>query len=110
MTPDEMERVERLYAERNACVVAIVRLARNAGHRAGLRVDLEQPEWPVVSVELPTGQVSWHLPASLIADELPELEPHAQSWDGHDSAEKYRRLLAYHPPPIAPGSRRRPDR
>lgn len=37
----------------------------------------------MVYLELPTGQVSWHLPA------------HGIGFDGHSTAEKYRRVDAY---------------
>ncbi|MCP2339154.1 WDGH domain-containing protein [Actinomadura rupiterrae] len=57
--------------------------------------DEEAPDWPVLYVTLPTGQVSWH-----IAPRDLDLFHHvpvgaAAEWDGHDVEEKYRRLDAY---------------
>lgn len=86
------------YALRNDLVLAALTLARAAGLAAGVYIDPAAPDWPVVIIETPVGQVSWHLPA------------HPIPWDGHTTAEKYRRvdaLLAAYPPhpPHAHGER-----
>jgi hypothetical protein len=78
-TLDDAER----YDERNAAVVLCVGYAMRAGYEAGFRIDEEEPAWPVAFIELPTGQVSWHLP------EFP-LE-----WDGHQREEKYLRVKEF---------------
>lgn len=78
------------YDLRNDLVLAALAHARAAGLAAGVRIDPAEPAWPVVFIELPTGQVSWHLPQ------------HGQTWDGHTTAEKYERvhaLIAAYPPP-----------
>lgn len=58
--------------------------------------DPAEPDWPVIYVETPSGQLSWHLSK----DDLP-LFPHVQvveaydaraRWDGHTTEEKYRRV------------------
>jgi len=54
--------------------------ARRCGIEAGIRIDPEQPEWPVVFIELPTGQVSWHI------------AQHGREWDRHTTEEKYGRI------------------
>lgn len=77
------------YSLRNDLVLTALATARSAGLAAGVRLDPTEPAWPVVFIELPTGQVSWHLPH------------HAQSWDGHTTEEKYDRihaLIAAYPP------------
>lgn len=56
--------------------------------------DPEEPEWPVIYIETPEGQMSWHLSG----DDL-DLFDHAwgkrpMSWDGHTTEEKYERLRA----------------
>lgn len=87
------------YAERNQCVALIARMARAFGWTAGIRQhDPADAAWEadwrtIVMVDLPTGQVSWHFHDSechLIAS-LPAYE---KPWDGHDTAEKYRRVNA----------------
>jgi hypothetical protein len=60
--------------------------------------DPDQPAWPVVTVEMPTGQASWHIhPADL------DLFPHVASrpadeasaaYDGHTTDEKHARIRA----------------
>lgn len=56
--------------------------------------DPEAPDWPVLYVLLPTGQVSWHIaPADL--DLFEHVPTGAAIWDGHDTTEKYRRLDAH---------------
>jgi hypothetical protein len=56
-------------------------------------VDADAPDWPVVYVELPTGQCGWHISP----DDWAELFAHLSlvcddGWDGHSTEEKYRRI------------------
>lgn len=66
--------------------------------------DLEwEDDWRwIVCVELPTGQATWHFHDS----ELPwfdHLEPRVENtWDGHTTEEKYRRLEALTPKETTP--------
>jgi hypothetical protein len=90
-----------LYAERAKCVLALARAAQAMGCVAGFRddPDLEGAEaalWPVLFIDLPTGQVSWHL---TIEDRLTasDIGDYIGVWDRHDTAEKYRRLAAWRP-------------
>ena len=71
------------YAVRNAYVYQALGAASRLGYPVGVRLDPAEPGWPVAYIELPTGQVSWHLPAF------------AQAWDGHTIREKYARCRAY---------------
>ena len=71
------------YDERYVLVIDALGAALSSGYKAGFRIDPTEPEWPVAYIELPTGQVSWHLPQ------------HPVAWDGHDTAEKYRRCRKY---------------
>lgn len=55
-------------------------------------IDDAEPDWPVVYVKTPEGQLSWHLSR----DDL-DLFPHVPragnvTWDGHSTAEKHDRL------------------
>lgn len=62
--------------------------------------DPDAPNWPVLFVKLPTGQVSWHINPedrdlfSHVRRTMANM-PDAPAWDGHDTAEKYRRLAAH---------------
>lgn len=71
---------QAMYETRNHLVMRAVGAAAGAGISVGFRIDSREPEWPVVYFELPTGQVSWHLPQ------------HVKEWDGHDTAEKFDRI------------------
>lgn len=55
-------------------------------------INKEDPDWPVVLINLPTGQVSWHFSKNDwdLFDDIP-MGPEI-TWDGHDTEEKYRRL------------------
>lgn len=55
-------------------------------------IDPNWPEFRVVAVETPLGQMSWHIhpdDMDLFDDDLTEGE-----WDGHTTEEKYDRLTA----------------
>jgi hypothetical protein len=99
------------YAERNQCVALIAKMALVLGWRAGVR-DHEgkpgetwEPDWRnLVCIDLPTGQVTWHFHDSerLLLTGMPA---YPAPWDGHDTAEKYRRVNDWLPraaPPSAP--------
>lgn len=62
--------------------------------------DPNEPEWPVVYVDTPAGQCSWHLALADLdlfghVEQVPADDPRAV-WDGHSTEEKYRRLAALH--------------
>lgn len=67
------------YQVRYGLVLRALLFAHDLGLPAGIRFDVD-PEWPVVYIELPTGQVSWHMPQHVVA------------WDGHDTSTKYQRI------------------
>lgn len=71
------------YNMRNKLVLSAVAHAKWLGIEAGFAIDPNEPDWPVAYIELPTGQVSWHLPK------------HTKIWDGHTTEEKYRRIHQY---------------
>ena len=89
-----------LYAERAQCVIALARAAQAMGCCVGFRNDPDLDDGgppaqrPVLFIELPTGQVSWHL---TVANRLsaPDIGDYIGEWDRHDTAEKYRRLAAH---------------
>jgi hypothetical protein len=71
------------YDTRYWLIVYAVADATIMGLKAGFRVDPKEPEWLCAYIELPTGQVTWHLPQ------------HPIEWDGHTTAEKYQRIREY---------------
>lgn len=84
----EAVELDKIYAERNAVVVAFARLAERSGWTVGLLHDAEEPDWPVLVIDTPGGQVSWHLKS----DEARGFGQYPGEWDGHTTEEKYARL------------------
>jgi hypothetical protein len=82
-TIDSQPEESRDYEQRYVLVIHCMSHAIAAGFEAGIRIDADQPEWPVVYIELPTGQVSWHMPQ------------HTKEFDGHATGEKYLRIHRY---------------
>jgi hypothetical protein len=93
------ERAEQAEAERDAVYRERARLV---AHLASLypshigHTDPTAPDWAVLIVEAPTGQLSWH-----IAERDMDLFAHVQptnricrGWDSHTTDEKYERLHA----------------
>lgn len=78
-----IEEQDTNYEPRYALVMLAVAMAIAGGLEAGFRIDPAEPDWPVAYIELPTGQVSWHMPA------------HKPDFDGHTTAEKYKRIHAW---------------
>ena len=77
------------YLDRNLCVQIMVKMAMKLGYSAGIKDD---PEWPILYIDLPTGQVSWHIPKK---DILTDFQEYNGKWDGHDLHEKRRRLIDF---------------
>lgn len=86
-----------IYTERAFLVSVLICVAVRNGIQCSWWVDPEAgEEWPVVCIDLPTGQVTWHMSRAdfveLGFDQLPES---AYRYDGHTVAEKYERLVSY---------------
>ena len=92
---------DAVYHERDACVALAAILAQFLGLRTwvGQHEPKDDPEWEpewrnVVFIELPDGQVSWHIHER----ELPwfaGLPRGTLPWDGHTTDEKYARIYEY---------------
>lgn len=81
---EELETASEIdYAQRNRLVLVAAGLASIVGLEVGIGPDAAEPNWPVVYVELPTGQVSWHLPQ------------HGRPWDGHSTEDKHQRIREF---------------
>lgn len=80
-----------MYAERAQLVANIA-----AQYDAAISLDPAEPMCPaVVYVHTPAGQLSWHIAAPDLRyfEHVEAAESHqTQLWDGHATAEKYRRL------------------
>jgi len=70
--------------------MAMAKLALQQGYKVGLRVDANDPDWPVLMIDLPTGQVGYHLPkAEVTVEDWPAYDG---EWDGHSLIEKRMRV------------------
>ena len=81
---DDIITYDRLehYEVRNKLIHDAILQAKRLGYKAGYRPadDCDNTEWFVGFIELPTGQVAWHMPF----DNVP--------YDGHTTEEKYKRI------------------
>lgn len=68
------------YEKRYDLVLQALYMSNELGYESGIRIDANEPKWPVVYIELPTGQISWHMPQ------------HSIEWDKHDTESKYKRI------------------
>lgn len=68
----------------------MARICADLGFPAGVRV-VDDPEWPCILIDLPTGQVSWHISQ----EDLKQMSP-LPDYEGeisqYTTEEKYRRL------------------
>lgn len=77
------------YFDRNQAAQLLAVLASAAGWRVGVGSDPAEPNWPVLYVDTPEGQVSWHLPKNELMVDLPSYDG---EWDGHSVKEKRQRI------------------
>jgi len=84
------------YTERNMCVALIARLAEMLGYKVGIKVDPnEEAGWQhIIFIDLPNGQLSWHIHDSEL-ENFPGLPEYIAAWDGHTTEEKYQRIAAF---------------
>ena len=91
MSENQSSGIDEAYFDRNQAVQLLARTAWLLGWPMGVRRDPDEPDWPVLMIDLPSGQVSWHIKA----DELIGMWPaYPGEWDGHSLDEKRRRLEA----------------
>lgn len=89
---DQSSTLQDAYFDRNQAVQVLARLAKELGLEIGIGIDPDEPEWPVLFVDLPTGQVSWHLSKNEVVGEWPSYDG---EWDGSDLEEKRQRLTGF---------------
>lgn len=89
------EHENEIYSQRNRVVCLAAKLAMLHCMKTGLRYDPEQPEWPVVMIDLPNGQVSWHISRRDYKFYFGFLHEYVGEWDGHDMVEKHKRICDF---------------
>ena len=81
--------MNELYTERAQLIAAL-----SKHYPAHLELDPQVPSYVCVIVELPTGQVSWHVANEDLVFFGHLLRRIKRNYDGHTTAEKYQRLNA----------------
>ena len=85
---------DEAYLDRNLLVVAFAKLALHRGLPVSVRTS--DASWAIVYVNLPTGQVSWHVPSCTPGlHELQSVAGGLAEWDGHDIEVKRGRLRVW---------------
>ena len=80
------------YFDRNQAVQAMAKMAQQLDMKVGLQRDPNEPGWPVLMIDLPTGQVGYHLPEDQVVGDWPE---YGKEWDGHSLADKRERVARF---------------
>lgn len=78
---------DKAYGERAALVAYL-----SATYPSVMLTDSAEPDWPIVFVSTPSGQMSWHVAKAdlgLFAHVPATTNP---TWDGHTTEQKYERL------------------
>ena len=88
----QSDTLQEVYYDRNLVVMAFAKLAQARGFQVGLRLDPDEPDWPVLMIDLPSGQVSWHLPAAEVIGDWSE---YTDEWDSHTLVEKQERIVQF---------------
>lgn len=83
------EELNKVYSDRNLVVLAFAKLADLIGWDVRYGRDHMEPDWPVLYIQTPYGQVSWHLPIPACRLSL----CHDGKWDGHSNDVKHKRLV-----------------
>lgn len=82
---------EEAYYDRNQAVMALAVLAMQQGYTVGVSDDPDEKEYKVLTIDLPTGQVGWHLPKN----DLENWPQYDKPWDGHLLPEKRNRVKKF---------------
>lgn len=78
------------YFDRNQVVLTLCALLRKLGITVGWKTDVDYIDYVIMFADLPTGQISYHIPRREInLADWPEYEGH---WDFHVTSQKRDRL------------------
>lgn len=85
----------KVYAERDQCIALCISMAQKLGLPCGLALDEEGFEWPVIVLDLPVGQVSWHVTKEELMTWFPDLPKYEGKVEVLTSIERGRRVVSY---------------
>lgn len=88
--------LKALGQERSLAVLLLAKLAESQGLTVGRKADPEASlMWRnLIFIDLPTGQVSWHIHKDEWNDFL-RFPLYKGEWDGHDKATRNQRIMDY---------------
>lgn len=92
----ESDSLNDAYFDRNQAVMLAASFAEQLGDGlcSGWKENPDDPDWPILYINLPIeGQVSWHIPKAERVDF--GCGTWYAEWDGHDLAEKRKRIDHY---------------
>jgi hypothetical protein len=84
--------LDEVYEQRTDLFLLAMRMAQKLDYETGIRDN--DGEWVVLSIELPTGQISIHAQVKDIPLEILNGSK-AKEYDGHTDKEKKLRILSY---------------
>ena len=82
-----------VYFDRNQLVKAFCKLYKKAGGVVGWKEDVKDIDYVILFADLPTGQVSWHIPRNEI--DLSQWPEYQSQWDWHTKDMARVRLAKY---------------
>lgn len=103
-TDSEPKTKEDVYRERNLLAIAFIGAVATPGYSRTVEPskssyipfgwwpdtdDVNGSEWAVVWIDLPTGQVGWHVPMEMVPNWMPKRDPF---YDGYGTETKNNRL------------------
>jgi len=81
------------YFDRNQILKAFCLMVKNKGLKIGWQDDPKDMYFVIMFIDLPTGQISYHIPRWEI--DLSKWPRYAGQWDGHSTEQKRVRLNEY---------------
>lgn len=81
------------YYDRNQLVIAFMLLCNKLGYNVGIKE--YDSEWPIIFIDLPTGQISYHVPKEFVDEFSIEIPEYNYEWDGHTLEEKRLNLYTF---------------
>lgn len=85
--------LDEVYWQRNRLIAMLARIFPS-------KLFMPPPEdgddaWPCVFIQLPTGQISFHIPEKELVQFMGIPKTGENPWDGHSDEEKWRRCLKW---------------
>lgn len=91
---------DKAYRERNLVLALLVECLKRGmtSNEIGIKQD-DREDWEdewrnVLFIDLPTGQISWHLHKSELVN-FPNVPKYQGNYDGHTTEEKYERIKKF---------------